>query len=75
MRRILVGDPAFEDPMPDQAAEPGIVSGGRLGAEGHGGDAAEGGEQQESLHPLTSLESTMVAPWPANLSRSPAGRP
>lgn len=50
VRRLLAGDPAREDPMPDQTAEPGIVAGGRLGAGGHGGDAAEGGEQQESLH-------------------------
>jgi hypothetical protein len=36
--------------MPDQATEPGIVADRRLGADGHGGDAAEGDEQQESLH-------------------------
>src|SRR3954463_851008 len=55
--RVLAGHPALEDPMPDQAAEPGIVAGGRLGADGHGDDAAEGGEQQESLHGVTSMKS------------------
>jgi len=50
VRRVLAGDPALENPMPDQAAEPRIVSGGRLGADGRGGDAAHDSQQHESFH-------------------------